>query len=102
MAAQEEPAQSAAAERKPEAEQNIMVIRDLHYARGPRKIFDGLNLEIPRGRVGGRPGHRTGEGVRSAEYANVVEGRPLLRRYDHLLGFDLEPLDDMSRHQWIR
>ncbi len=51
MAAQEEPAQSAAAERKPEAEQNIMVIRDLHYARGPRKIFDGLNLEIPRGRV---------------------------------------------------
>lgn len=30
---------------------NIIVIRDLHYSRGHRKIFDGLNLEIPRGRV---------------------------------------------------
>ena len=37
--------------RAAEAEQNIMVIRDLHYSRGQRKIFDGLNLEIPRGRV---------------------------------------------------
>jgi phospholipid/cholesterol/gamma-HCH transport system ATP-binding protein len=37
--------------RKREAEQNIMVIRDLHYSRGQRKIFNGLNLEIPRGRV---------------------------------------------------
>ena len=34
-----------------EAEQNIMIIRDLHYSRGQRKIFNGLNLEIPRGRV---------------------------------------------------
>jgi phospholipid/cholesterol/gamma-HCH transport system ATP-binding protein len=30
---------------------NIVVIRDLHYSRGHRKIFDGLNLEVPRGRV---------------------------------------------------
>jgi len=37
--------------RATEAEQNIMVIRDLHYSRGQRKIFSGLNLEIPRGRV---------------------------------------------------
>jgi len=36
----------------PEAEDdNIMVIRDLHYSRGHRKIFDGLNVSIPRGRV---------------------------------------------------
>lgn len=34
-----------------DVEQNIMVIRDLHYSRGQRKIFNGLNLEIPRGRV---------------------------------------------------
>jgi phospholipid/cholesterol/gamma-HCH transport system ATP-binding protein len=32
-------------------EDNIMVIRDLHYSRGHRKIFDGLNVSIPRGRV---------------------------------------------------
>ena len=30
---------------------DIMVIRDLHYSRGHRKIFDGLNVSIPRGRV---------------------------------------------------
>ena len=29
----------------------IMDIRDLHYSRGHRKIFDGLNVSIPRGRV---------------------------------------------------
>jgi phospholipid/cholesterol/gamma-HCH transport system ATP-binding protein len=55
MAVQEKKmSDSAAGETKGparEAEQNIMVIRDLHYSRGQRKIFDGLNLEIPRGRV---------------------------------------------------
>ncbi|UCC13227.1 MAG: ATP-binding cassette domain-containing protein [Gammaproteobacteria bacterium] len=33
------------------SEDNIVVIRDLHYSRGHRKIYEGLNLEIPRGRV---------------------------------------------------
>lgn len=33
------------------ASENIIVIRDLHYSRGQRRIYDGLNLEIPRGRV---------------------------------------------------
>jgi phospholipid/cholesterol/gamma-HCH transport system ATP-binding protein len=32
-------------------EDHIMVIRDLLYSRGHRKIFDGLNVAIPRGRV---------------------------------------------------
>ena len=32
-------------------EDHIMVIRDLQYSRGHRKIFDGLNVAIPRGRV---------------------------------------------------
>ena len=32
-------------------DENIAIIRDLVYSRGHRKIFDGLNLDIPRGRV---------------------------------------------------
>jgi len=28
-------------------------IRDLHFSRGPRKIFDGLSMTIPRGRITG-------------------------------------------------
>ena len=32
-------------------DENIAIIRDLAYSRGHRKIFDGLNLDIPRGRV---------------------------------------------------
>jgi phospholipid/cholesterol/gamma-HCH transport system ATP-binding protein len=41
------------AARKPSEgqEDHIMVIRDLLYSRGHRKIFDGLNVAIPRGRV---------------------------------------------------
>jgi phospholipid/cholesterol/gamma-HCH transport system ATP-binding protein len=30
---------------------NVIVIRDLHYARGPKKIFDGLDIDIRRGGV---------------------------------------------------
>ena len=30
---------------------NIIEIRDLHFARGARKIFDGLNADIKRGQV---------------------------------------------------
>ena len=32
-------------------DENIAIIRDLVYSRGHRRIFDGLNLDIPRGRV---------------------------------------------------
>jgi len=32
-------------------DENIAIIRELDYSRGHRKIFDGLNLDIPRGRV---------------------------------------------------
>lgn len=28
-------------------------IHDLHFSRGPRKIFNGLSMEIPRGRITG-------------------------------------------------
>ncbi len=30
---------------------NIVEIRDLHFSRGARKIFDGLNVDIKRGQV---------------------------------------------------
>ena len=30
---------------------NIIEVRDLHFARGMRKIFDGLNVDIQRGQV---------------------------------------------------
>jgi phospholipid/cholesterol/gamma-HCH transport system ATP-binding protein len=30
---------------------NIVEIRDLDYSRGPREIFKGLNIEIPRGKI---------------------------------------------------
>ena len=32
---------------------NYIEIRDLHFARGERKIFDGLSMTIPRGRITG-------------------------------------------------
>jgi len=35
------------------AENTYIEIRDLHFSRGPRKIFDGLSMDIPRGRITG-------------------------------------------------
>jgi len=35
------------------AEDSYIQIRDLHFSRGPRKIFDGLSMDIPRGRITG-------------------------------------------------
>jgi phospholipid/cholesterol/gamma-HCH transport system ATP-binding protein len=32
---------------------SYIVIRDLHFSRGPRKIFDGLSMDIPRGKITG-------------------------------------------------
>lgn len=32
---------------------DFIVIRNLHFARGDRKIFDGVDLTIPRGRITG-------------------------------------------------
>ena len=49
MVATEERTATRSGRRGPE--DNIVVIRDLHYSRGHRKIYEGLNLEIPRGRV---------------------------------------------------
>jgi phospholipid/cholesterol/gamma-HCH transport system ATP-binding protein len=35
------------------AEENFIEIRDLHFARGERRIFDGVSMTIPRGRITG-------------------------------------------------
>jgi phospholipid/cholesterol/gamma-HCH transport system ATP-binding protein len=35
------------------AEDIFIEIRNLHFSRGERKIFDGLNMTIPRGRITG-------------------------------------------------
>jgi phospholipid/cholesterol/gamma-HCH transport system ATP-binding protein len=38
---------------KPLSDENYIEIRDLHFSRGERKIFDGLSMDIPRGRITG-------------------------------------------------
>jgi len=35
------------------ASTSYIEIHDLHFSRGPRKIFDGLSMEIPRGKITG-------------------------------------------------
>ncbi|HHH44990.1 MAG TPA: ABC transporter ATP-binding protein [Gammaproteobacteria bacterium] len=35
----------------PAASETLVKIRDLHFARGDRVIFDGVDLDIPRGRL---------------------------------------------------
>ncbi len=35
----------------PEADNNIIRIRDLHFSRGQSKIFDGVNIDIPQGKI---------------------------------------------------
>lgn len=37
----------------PLSDENYIEIRDLHFSRGERKIFDGLSMDIPRGRITG-------------------------------------------------
>ncbi len=32
-------------------DESLIQIRDVHFSRGERKIFDGVNLDIPRGKV---------------------------------------------------
>lgn len=35
----------------PEALDNLVCIRDLHFSRGHSKIFDGVDIDIPRGKI---------------------------------------------------
>jgi phospholipid/cholesterol/gamma-HCH transport system ATP-binding protein len=35
------------------SDDNFIEIRDLHFSRGERKVFDGLSMTIPRGRITG-------------------------------------------------
>ena len=34
-----------------ETDNNIIRIRDLHFSRGQNKIFDGVNIDIPQGKI---------------------------------------------------
>ncbi|HWK74147.1 MAG TPA: ATP-binding cassette domain-containing protein [Povalibacter sp.] len=45
------PPDTATIPARPAATDNIVEIRDVHYAVGNRAIFSGLNLSIPRGRI---------------------------------------------------
>jgi len=45
------PPDTASTSARPAATDNIVEIRDVHYAVGNRAIFSGLNLSIPRGRI---------------------------------------------------
>jgi phospholipid/cholesterol/gamma-HCH transport system ATP-binding protein len=33
------------------SDESLIEIQDLHFSRGPRKIFDGVSMSIPRGRI---------------------------------------------------
>jgi phospholipid/cholesterol/gamma-HCH transport system ATP-binding protein len=44
-------AASVSSSTKPQKEDAIVEIRDMHYSIGKRAIFSGLNLSIPRGRI---------------------------------------------------
>jgi len=35
------------------SDETFIQINDLHFSRGPRKIFDGVSMSIPRGRITG-------------------------------------------------
>jgi len=35
------------------ADETFIEINDLHFSRGPRKIFDGVSMRIPKGRITG-------------------------------------------------
>jgi len=35
----------------PEADNNLVCIRDLHFSRGHAKIFNGIDIDIPKGKI---------------------------------------------------
>ena len=71
------------------ADDTYIEIRDLHFSRGERKIFDGLSMTIPRGRITGIMGPSgtgkttllriIGGQVRPDEGEVLVNGRDVCR-----------------------
>ncbi|MEA3412720.1 MAG: ATP-binding cassette domain-containing protein [Pseudomonadota bacterium] len=60
------------ADQSPGADDALITIRDLHFARGGIRIFEGLDLDIPRGGVTGLMGP---SGTGKTTLLNLIGGR---------------------------
>ena len=78
-------------------EDNIVVIRDLHYARGQSVVFDGLDLRIRRGGVTAIMGP---SGTGKTTLLRLVTGQERPDRGSIL--FDGEEVTRMSRRELFR
>ena len=76
---------------------NIIVIRDLAYARGQNRIFDGLNIDIRRGGVTAIMGP---SGTGKTTLLRLVTGQELPDQGSIL--FDGEDVTKMSRRELFR
>ncbi|NGP54325.1 ATP-binding cassette domain-containing protein [Thioalkalivibrio sp. XN8] len=76
---------------------NIIVVRDLHYARGQAMVFDGLDLEIRRGGVTAIMGP---SGTGKTTLLRLITGQEIPDRGSIL--FDGDEVTRMSRRQLFR
>jgi phospholipid/cholesterol/gamma-HCH transport system ATP-binding protein len=65
------------------AEENYIEIRDLHFSRGTRKIFDGVDMTIPRGRITGLMGP---SGTGKTTLLRIIGGQVRPERGEVLVG----------------
>jgi phospholipid/cholesterol/gamma-HCH transport system ATP-binding protein len=79
------------------SDDNILVIRDLAYARGQNRIFDGLNIDIRRGAVTAIMGP---SGTGKTTLLRLVTGQELPDQGSIL--FDGQDVTRMSRRQLFK
>jgi phospholipid/cholesterol/gamma-HCH transport system ATP-binding protein len=77
-----------------EGRENIIAIRDLWYSRGPARIFQGLDIDIPRGSVTAIMGP---SGTGKTTLLRLMTGQNLPDRGSIL--FDGEDITKMSRRE---